>query len=164
MTPLSVGAIVRGKLLSVTWPFVLILSATLPGYAVMIWIKPVLTQQVSYVIVCLVLAALVCLMLSAAVSSFFRRTAPATVTAYAVVIALYAGTFLVWLGRDAPFGHAIVRAALVLNPLAAALSILEIPGFGGFDLLPAAWWWALGAIAFCLLVLAARTWRLTRPE
>jgi ABC-type transport system involved in multi-copper enzyme maturation permease subunit len=164
MTPLSVGAIVRGKLSSVMWPLVLILLATLPGYGVMIWIKPVLAQQISYVIVCLILAAIFSLMLSAATSSFFRRTAPATVTAYSILIGLYGGTFLVWLGRDAPFGQAVVRAALALNPLAAALTILEVPGFARYDLVPIAWWWTLGATALCLLVLVARIWRLTRPE
>jgi hypothetical protein len=103
-------------------------------------------------------------MLSAATSSFFRRTAPATVTAYSILIGLYGGTFLVWLGRDAPFGQAVVRAALALNPLAAALTILEVPGFARYDLVPIAWWWTLGATALCLLVLVARIWRLTRPE
>lgn len=164
MTPLSVGTIVRGKLLSVLWPLALILAATLPGYGVMIWIKPVLAQQISYVIACLVLAALASLMLSAAVSSFFRRTAPATVTAYAILIGLYGGTLLIWLGRDAPFGQSIVRGALALNPLAGALSILGVPGFGRYDLVPIVWWWALGMIALCTVVLVARTWRLTRPE
>jgi ABC-type transport system involved in multi-copper enzyme maturation permease subunit len=164
MTPLSAGAIVRGKLWSVAWPLMLILLATLPGYGVMVWIKPVLAQQIGYVIVCLVLAALLALAISAAASSFFRRTAAATVTAYSIVIALYGGSLLIWLGRDAPFGQATVRAALALNPLAAALAILEVPGFGRYDLTPMVWWWTLGAMAFCLLVLAVRTWRLTRPE
>ena len=40
MTPLSAGAILRGKLLSAIWPVLLILLATLPGYAVMIYIEP----------------------------------------------------------------------------------------------------------------------------
>jgi len=164
MTPLSVGKIVRGKLMSAMWPLVLILLATLPGYAVMIWIKPVLTQQIYYVIVCLVLASLLALALSAAVSSLFRRTAPATITAYALLIGFYGGSFLIWLGRDAPFGDAFVRGALATNALAAALSILDVPGFGRYDLVPLAWWWTLGAMTLCLLVLIARTWRLTRPE
>ena len=164
MTPLSAGSIVRGKLASAIWPLVLILFATLPGYGVMIWIKPALTQQISYVMVCLGLAALVSLVLSATVSSFFRRTAPATIAAYAILIGLYGGTFLVWLGRDAPFGQAVVRAALALNPLAAALAVLEVPGFARYDLVPIAWWWSIGVLALCLLVLVARTWWLTRPE
>ena len=164
MTPLTAGCILRGKLLSVIWPLVLILLATLPGYAVMIWIKPILTQQISYVIFCLVLAAVFSLVLSATVSSFFRRTAAATITAYGLLMGFYGGTMLFWLGRDAPFGPSLVKAALVVNPLAAALTILEVPGFQQYRLVPANWWLTSMAIAGCLVVLTARTWRLTRPE
>ncbi|MFM7150818.1 MAG: ABC transporter permease, partial [Gemmataceae bacterium] len=46
MTPLSPGAILRAKLMSVAWPLFLILCATLPGYIVMMTIKPSLVTQV----------------------------------------------------------------------------------------------------------------------
>ena len=164
MTRLSVGQILRGKLLSVAWPLVLILLATLPGYAVMLYIMPVLAQQISYVLVCLVLAAVFALLLSATVSSFFRKTAPATITAYSILVGIWGGTTLVWLGRDAPFGHRIVESALVVNPMAAALSVLEVPGFAEYDLLPANWWFVGWACAGCLVVLTVQIWRLTRPE
>jgi ABC-type transport system involved in multi-copper enzyme maturation permease subunit len=164
MTPLSAGCILRGKLLSVIWPLVLILLATLPGYGVMIWIKPLLTHQISYVIVCLVLAAVFSLIFSATVSSFFRRTAPATITSYGLLLAFYGGTLLFWLGRGAPFGPSLVEAALIANPLAAALTILKVPGFEPYRLVPATWWILSTATVACLAVLGVQTWRLTRPE
>ena len=164
MTPLSTGKIVRGKLISVIWTLLLILFATLPGYGVMIIIKPVLTQQISYVLICLVLTAILALVLSAAVSSFFRRTASATVVAYAILIGLSGGTMLIWLGRDAPFGHTVVQTALMTNPMAAALNIMEVPGFRQYDLLPFSWWFVGGAILVCLAVFSLQTWRLTRPQ
>src|SRR5262249_48806321 len=57
MTPLSPGAILRGKLLSVAWPLFLVLAATLPGYVVMVAIQPELTRQVLRVLACLGLTA-----------------------------------------------------------------------------------------------------------
>lgn len=164
MTPLSASRIVRGKLISVFWPLMLTLFATLPGYAVMMWIKPILAQQISYVLICLVLTAVFSMMLSATVSSFFRRTAPATIIAYAMLVALYGGTMLFWLGRDAPFGQSVVQSALTINPMAAALTILEVPGFTQYDLVPATWWFTGGAILVCVIALGVQTWRLTRPQ
>ena len=38
------------------------------------------------------------------------------------------GTLLVWFGRDVMFGHATVERVLLVNPLAAALAIMETPG------------------------------------
>src|SRR5207253_7301175 len=50
MTPLSAGTILRGKLLSVAWPLLLLLSATLPGYVFMMTVKPELVPQVQRVV------------------------------------------------------------------------------------------------------------------
>ncbi len=155
-TPLSAGAILRGKLMSVVWTLALVLLATLPGYVVMVFIEPAMRNQVERVVVCLVLTAVFSLALSACVGSFFRRTAAAAMTAYGSLLALCGGTFLVWLGRDAPFGHSTVEAALTLNPIAAALAAIEAPGFGGYELIPANWW--------VLAVVTLRTWRLTKPR
>lgn len=163
MTPLSTGAILRGKLASVFWPLLLILFATLPGYLVMIWIRPELWGEIYQVLICLAWMAIFALALSAAVGSLFLRTAPATTTAYALLAGLCAGTMLVWLGRDAPFGHATVEAVLVTNPLAAALSVIEMPGFTQYRLVPGNWWFLGYASAFCLVVLVVRTQRLTKP-
>src|SRR5262249_12349995 len=57
MTPLRPGTILRGKLMSVALPLVLLLCATLPGYGVVMTIKPALVPQVQRVVVCLVLTA-----------------------------------------------------------------------------------------------------------
>jgi ABC-type transport system involved in multi-copper enzyme maturation permease subunit len=164
MTPLSAVRIVSGKLLSAVWTLLLILFATLPGYLVMIYIQPVLTQQVLYVLASLLLTAVFALLLSAAISSLFRRTATATVTAYAFLVGICGGTLLFWAGRDAPFGHRVVEAALTINPIAAALSIMEVRGFTDYELVPANWWFVGGASIVCLVVLMVQTWRLTKPD
>ncbi len=164
MTPLSAGRILRGKLLSVIWTLILILFATLPGYLVMIWIRPETWGQISRVLICLALTAVFALLLSAAVGSFFRRAAPSTTAAYTLLVGLCAGTMLVWLGRDAPFGHSVVEAVLTFNPLAAALAIIGTPGFTQYDLLPGNWWFLAYGSIFCLAVLVLQTWRLTRPR
>ncbi len=164
MTPLSGGAILRGKLLSVIATLILILFATLPGYLVMIWIRPETWGQISQVLTCLLLTAVFALLLSAFVGSLFRRTAPATTTAYTLLVAICAGTMLVWLARGAPFGHATVQAVLAFNPLAAALSVIRTPGFTQYELVPVNWQFLGCASAFCLLGLAVQTWRLTRPQ
>jgi hypothetical protein len=164
MTPLSSWQIVTGKLLSVLWTLALILTATLPGYAVMIYIKPSLSQQISYVLFSLVLTALFALLLSAAVSGLFKRTAPATVTAYTLLLVVCAGPMLFWLGRGTTFGQGTVEAMLTVNPLAGALTVMEAPGFAQYHIVPANWWLVGGASCACLGVLCLQTWRLTRPQ
>ena len=164
VTPLSASRIVIGKLLSVAWTLLLILCATLPGYGIMIFIKPALTEQVRQVMICLVLTAVFSAILSAAVSAFFRRTAFATATAYCLLLSLFAGTMLIWAGRDAPFGHSTVETALSFNPLAAALSIIGTPGFTQYQLVPGSWWITGGVSCGLLVILGLQTWRLTLPE
>ncbi|MHC4398200.1 MAG: ABC transporter permease [Planctomycetota bacterium] len=166
MTPLSAGTILRGKITSALATLVVILFATLPGYLVMIWVKPEAETrgQIMQVLACLALTAVFALLLSAAVGSLFRRTAPATTTAYALLVGLSAGTMLVWIGRDAPFGHSTVQTVLTVNPLAAAMSVIDTPGFTQYELLPANWWFLGGASVFCLMTLMIQTWRLTRPN
>jgi ABC-type transport system involved in multi-copper enzyme maturation permease subunit len=163
-TPLSPGAILRGKLLSAVWPLLLVLGATLPGYVVLVAIQPELARQVARVLACLGLTAVFAVLLGAAVSSLFRRTAVATTVAYGALLAVCAGPLLVWLGRDAPFGHGTVEAALTLDPLAAALNASGHSGFTRYDLLPANLWVLGGAGLGLLAFLYYRTWRLTRPE
>lgn len=164
MTPLSAGRILRGKLLSVLWPVSLLLAATLPGYGVMIAVEPLLWPQVWRVLGTLLLSAVFALLASAAVGSFFRRTAVATTAAYVFLIALWPGTMLVWLGRDAPFGRTAVEGVLRLNPLAAALNLLGTRGFTEYHLLPANWWYLAGGSALALAVLVFQTRRLMRPQ
>ena len=163
-TPMSASKIVRGKLMSVIFTLVLLLFATIPGYLVIIWIKPILRSQVEQVLVCLGLTAVFAVVLSATVSSFFRRTAPATATSYAILLAICAGTMLIWMGRGAPFGDTAVQQALSVNPMAAALSVIEARGFREYSLVPLNWWIMSIASAALFLVLIVRTWQLTRPQ
>lgn len=163
MTPMSGFKILRGKLLSVVLTLGLVLLSTLPGYLVMIVIEPVRWLQVYLVMICLVLTAVFTLLLSAAVGSLFSRTATATATAYVILIALFLGPLLIWLGRDAPFGHTTVQNALLVTPVGAALSVIKSPGFDQYELLPAAWWICGFASMLFLGVLIAQTWRLMRP-
>jgi hypothetical protein len=103
-------------------------------------------------------------MLSAAVGSLFQRTAAATTAAYVTVIVVFVGPLLVWLGRDAPFGHSVVETALMINPVAAALAIFNMPGFRTYNLTPANWWFCGAMIVVLFVILRIRVWRLTRPE
>ena len=103
MTPLPAHRIVLGKLISVAWPAALLLLATLPGYAVMMYIQPVLQPQILRVLTTLILGTAMAIMLSAAISSLMARTATATMVAYGVVGAIWGGTQLVWLARGSPF-------------------------------------------------------------
>lgn len=164
MTPLTPGRILRGKLMSVAWPLVLLLCATLPGYVIMMTVKPTLFHQVQRVLICLALTAVFAVLVSAAVSTLFRSTAQATTTAYLVLLAVCVGPLLIWLGREAPFGHTTVQTALLLNPVAAALHAAETPGFTQYELLPVNWWIIGAACLALLLFIRVRIWQLCRPE
>jgi hypothetical protein len=115
-------------------------------------------------VTCLALTAVFAVLVSAVASTFFRSTAAAMTAAYAALLAVCVAPLLVWLGRDAPFGHSTVEAALAINPVAAALQAAETPGFAGYDLLPLNWWVIGGACVALLVVLGVRTWQLCRPE
>ncbi|MEI8016992.1 MAG: ABC transporter permease [Schlesneria sp.] len=163
-TPMSIARIVWGKLLSVILPLMLILCATLPGYVVMVYIEPGMELQVKRVVICLAAMAVFAMLLSAAVGSLFKRTAAATAAAYGALLSICALPLLIWLGRDAPFGHKTVEAALSVNPIAAALSVIRMPGFQDYSLIPANWWFlGIGSI-ISLLVLLTQTYRISRPQ
>ncbi|TWU10419.1 ABC transporter permease subunit [Allorhodopirellula heiligendammensis] len=162
LTPLSPFRIVSGKILSVAWTLGLVLMATLPGYLMMILIQPVMWLQVNLVLVCLVWTAIEALSLSAAIGSLFRSTAVSTTAAYVAVIAVFLTPMLVWLGRDAPFGHDAVQTVLLATPVGAALNVIGAPGFENYDLLPLAWWVAGSVSALMLGVLGLQVWRLSR--
>jgi ABC-type transport system involved in multi-copper enzyme maturation permease subunit len=164
MTPLSPGKILRAKLLSAAWPLLLLLCATLPGYIVMMTVKPTLIHQVQRVIICLLMTAVFAVLLSAAASALFRSTATATTASYLVLLAVCVGTLLVWLGREAPFGHGTVERVLTVNPVAAALQASETPGFTQYELLPANWWIIGSACLVLLVFLSLRVRQLCRPS
>lgn len=163
-TPLSAGAILRGKLMSAVVPVVLLLCATLPGYVVLAMIKPETAGQVGRVLTSLGLMAVFAIMVGAAASSLFRATAVATAVAYGVLAAACIVPLLIWLGQEGPFGHRVVEAALGVNPVAAALSAADTPGFTQFDLIPLNWWVMGGASIALLVVLVIRTRQLYRPD
>ena len=104
------------------------------------------------------------MLLSAAVGSLFARTAAATAGAYGVLLVFCAVPMLFWFGRDAPFGHSTVEAALTVNPIAAALSVIRMPGFQNYSLIPANWWFLGVSSVISLFVLLAQTYRISRPK
>ncbi len=164
MTPMSGFKILRGKLFSVIWPVLLVLVSTIPGYLVMVWIKPEMWLTIRQVLYCLGLTALLSIAISVAASSLFRRTAMATTVAYSGLAIICAGTMLVWLLRDAPFGHATVESALMINPIATALHVMKTPGFTEYALAPLGYRVVGGISAFCFVVMFVQTGRLLRPR
>jgi ABC-type transport system involved in multi-copper enzyme maturation permease subunit len=164
VTPLTPGRILRGKLISVVLTLALLLCATLPGYAVIMLIKPTLQQQVVQVLICLILAAVLSMLVSATVSSFFRKTAVATTVSYGCLVAIFGGTMLIWMNREAPFGFGFVQQALRLNPMAAALNAMQAAGFESYDLIPSSWWITGITSIVLLVILYFQTLRLTRPD
>ena len=163
-TPLSAGAILRGKLLSVAWPLALLLCGTLPGYVFLMAIKPELMSQVERVLACLLATAVLVVLIGAAASAAFRTTAVATAISYLAILGVCVMPLLVWLARDAPFGHSTVETALTISPVAAALSASLTPGFTAYQLLPTNWH-LVGCLSLVLLLfLWIRTRQLYRPE
>lgn len=163
-TTMSTGRIIWGKLLSALIPLLLLLGATMPGYVVMAYIQPGMALQVQRVLICLVLTSIFSMMISAAVGSFFIRTAAATAGAYGVLLVISALPLLVWLGRDAPFGHRTVESTLSTSSIAAALSVIKFPGFEHYNLVPFNWWFLGGASVLALFVLLAQAYRISKPQ
>ncbi len=90
--------------MSVVWTLLLVLLASLPGYAVMSYIQPDLSGQVSNVMISMLVAIALVVCISACVSTFAKSTAAATAMSYGVLLTLFAGTLLVWLAQGRPFG------------------------------------------------------------
>jgi ABC-type transport system involved in multi-copper enzyme maturation permease subunit len=164
MTPLSSGAILRGKLFSVAWPVVLLMCGTLPGYLVMAAIEPVSAANAWRVVLSLTLLAVFGVMLSATISSLVPSTATALAVANLIFVTISLGPLLLWLGQGVPFGFRTVETALTISPVAAALHAANFPGFGAYELLPLNWWIMGGASLVLLIVLVIRTRQLYRPE
>lgn len=163
-TPLGFRRIVWGKLMSALLPLILLLGATMPGYVVMAYIQPGMALQVQRVLICLVLTSVFSMMISAAVGCFFVRTAAATAGAYGALLVLSTVPLLIWMGRNAPFGHDTVEAALSISSIAAALSVIQFPGFEHYDLIPVNWWFLGIASAAALLLLLAQVYRISKPQ
>lgn len=164
VTPLSPLKILTGKLLSAGLTTLTILLATLPGYVVMIYIQRTLQQQVMYVLVCLLLLAAFAVVVSALVGSWSRRTATATAASYAVVSLFCAVPMFFWLGRDAIVTGDIVASVLLISPMAAALSLMEVQGFEDYNLVPRSWSIVVAITVVLLVVLTWRTRSLLLPK
>ncbi len=164
VTPMSAVSIVVGKLLSVVVPLALVLMATLPAYAVLVYVRPSMAGEVQSVLVTLGMSAVMCLLVSSAWSAVVSRTSAATVGAYLTLLTFGVGTFLLWAGEGAPIPTGVVRVGLMLNPLAACLGAMGTLGFESYDLLPAAWWAMAVVSLVSLVVLVVSVWRLTRPR
>jgi len=163
-TPLSAGTIMRGKLLSVAWTLILLLLATLPGYAVLLMIDEGRSQRVTNGLITLSLTALFAMVVGAMCSSLFRKTAVATTASYMMLVGLCVVTLLPWLGEGTLFGREVVENVLTINPLAAALNAVRMPGMDEYHLTPANWWFLGVATAAASAVLWFRTWQLTKPQ
>ncbi len=163
-TPMSIGRILRGKLFSAIVPLMLVLCATMPGYLVMAYIEPGMQLQVRRVIICLAITAVFAMLVSAAIGCFFSRTAAAIATAYAILLSICCLPMLIWMGRDAPFGHDTVETALSFSSIAAAFSVIQMPGFEHYDLIPANWWFMGIASVISLIVMPAWAYRVSRPQ
>ena len=163
-TRLSARKIIVGKLLSVLLTLAFILLATTPCYLVMERLDYGNNLRIADCMISLVVSTFLALLISAAIGSLFRNSAAAAVTACGVLIALCAGTMLIWLGRDAPFSHDTVETALKFNPLAATLSLVGAPGFTAYELIPANWYISGAGCALGALVLVVQTHRLIRPQ
>jgi ABC-type transport system involved in multi-copper enzyme maturation permease subunit len=164
MTPLSATSIVIGKLLSVFRTLLLLLLATMPGYLVQLLIAPRETHRILEVVVSLLLTSLLCVIGTTAISSLCRKTASATAIAYAIILALFGGTLLVWLGRQSLFSPGAVSLALRLNPLAAALGAMRMPGFSHLNVIEWNWGFMAVLIILSLVILTARTSQLTKAR
>lgn len=163
-SPISPWRILSGKLLSTFLTLLLLLFATLPGYVMMSYIQPTVGGQVGNVIISLLIATVMVTIISACVSAYSKSSAVATATSYAILLTLFAGTLLVWLGRGNPFGPLVVERTLLFNPAATALAEMKAPGFESYQLTPNGWY--VGGIV-CLIgfvVLIFRVHRLTRPD
>jgi ABC-type transport system involved in multi-copper enzyme maturation permease subunit len=163
-SPIPAWRILTGKLMSTFLTLLLLLLATLPGYVMMSYIQPAIGGQVSNVVVSLLIATAMVTILSACVSAYSKTSAAATAASYAILLLLFAGTLLIWLGRGNPFGPVFVERALLLNPAATALAEMKAPGFETFQLIPKGWYVGLGICAAGLAILILRIVRLTRPD
>jgi hypothetical protein len=87
-----------------------------------------------------------------------------TTVAYALLTMICAGTMFVWLLRDRPFGHDTVEFTLTVNPIAAALTVIETPGFTSYSLIPGNWWFlGISTLVFAVIVLI-QTRRRMKPQ
>ena len=111
--------------------------------------------------------ALVCafaLLLSASISSLCRSTAAATVITYVILLCICVGTMLFRLAEGAPFSHDLVERVLTINPVAAALTLIDAPAFSDYELVRGNWLIITAMCVLCFIVLNIQVWRLNRAR
>ncbi len=162
-TPLSIWRIAIGKIESVAIPLIIILGATLPGYAVMIYIEPGLELQVKRVIACMLGTEFFSMLMSLGIGSQFKRASVATATAYAALLGVSVIPLLFWLAQDAPFGHQTVERILMLDPIAATLTVINAPGFTSYQLIPGNWIFLVAASFAAILALSTKLILISKP-
>ena len=126
MTKVPSWRIVSGKLQAAVIPLVLAVLAMLPALGILLLFNKDLWPNVVRV---LYVVGMTVLFVSAAgmfFSAIFSRTATATAWTYAVVICIALLSLLVLLGRER-LPERFVTAALVLNPVAAAMAAIGNP-------------------------------------
>ena len=164
MTPMSPFRIFTGKLMSVLVTVGLILIATIPGYIVLLQVQRGLIGQIGQIVICLTMC---------------RVTATATSISFGLLLLIFAGTFLVWLGRGSPFSNETVTTILTINPLATAFGILDVQGFAQFQnvipvgmpwgednefMMPVNWILMSILTVVLLVIITVRLDKLTKPE
>jgi uncharacterized membrane protein len=164
MTRLCPYQIVLGKLMSVGWTLALLLSATIPGYAVLLLIEQGYRDRVVGVLITLVLMAAFSVLLGAACSALLKKTTAATSAAYGLLVMLCVGTLLPWLAEGMLFSREIVEPVLRWNPVAAGLSIIRMPGLAEYQLVPFNWYMLGVGSVVAAIVLWWRTSQLTRSR
>ena len=157
----------------------LILIATIPGYIVLLQVQRGLIGQIGQIVICLVLTGTFCFTLSMAISTMCRVTATATSISFGLLLLIFAGTFLVWLGRGSPFSNETVTTILTINPLATAFGILDVQGFAQFQnvipvgmpwgednefMMPVNWILMSILTVVLLVIITVRLDKLTKPE
>ena len=68
-----------------------------------------------------------------------------------------------WLGSGS-LGHHTVESALLISPMAAALSVMEVSGFETYNLVPATWFIIVFITVILLVILTWRTQQLLLPK
>ena len=164
LTPLSAFSIVTGKLLSVVWTLVMLLVASLPCYGLLLMIDEGYQQRVIDVVSSLCLTALYAMLVGAACSSVFKRSTAATTCAYLILVVQCVGTLLPWLGEGSFFGRGVVEWFLVVNPVAAALSVIQMPGMADYEIIKTNQTLLIAGSVACVLMLWVRTYLISRPK
>ena len=163
-TPLSIRQIIWGKLLRRLLPLMLMLCATMPGYLVMVYIEPGMELQVKRVVICLGVTAFSPCCSVPPSAAFVRNGGGHRHCLWSS--ARPSAVCRCWSGWDAMLRLDMTPSnpRCRFSSIAAAFSVIRMPGFQIYDLIPVNWWILGGLSVASLLVLLVRTYRLSRPQ